>query len=151
MNPATNCAYKPLESQVEYNRHEPEKTLLYQILQNHMLTFFDQCDVSDRAVPFFVRKEFESFLRCGILVHGFARVYCKECQFDRLVAFSCKRRGFCPSCMARRMAETAAHIVDSVIPQIPTCNSRQKICSPYLASQKHILVLLPLYSALALP
>lgn len=120
MNPATNCAFKPLESQVEYNRHEPEKTLLYQIVQNHMVTFFDQCDASDRTAPFFVRKEFESFLRCGILAHGFARVYCKECQFDRLVAFSCKRRGFCPSCMARRMAETAAHIVDSVIPSIPT-------------------------------
>ncbi len=30
--------------------------------------------------------------------------------------FSCKRRGLCPSCNARRIAETAAHLVDSVIP-----------------------------------
>ena len=33
-----------------------------------------------------------------------------------LVAFSCKRRGFCPSCGARRMSETAAHLVDWVLP-----------------------------------
>ena len=38
---------------------------------------------------------------------------------EKLVAFSCKRRGFCPSCGARRMAESAAHLVDEVIPRVP--------------------------------
>ena len=38
---------------------------------------------------------------------------------DKLVAFSCKKRGFCPSCGARRVAETAAHLVDHVFPQVP--------------------------------
>ena len=33
--------------------------------------------------------------------------------------FSCKRRGFCLSYGARRMAQTAAHPVDRVIPQVP--------------------------------
>ncbi len=35
------------------------------------------------------------------------------------MAFSCKRRGFCPACGARRMAETAAHLVEQVIPHVP--------------------------------
>jgi len=35
------------------------------------------------------------------------------------VAFSCKKRGFCPARGARRMAETAAHLVDHVIPRVP--------------------------------
>ena len=35
------------------------------------------------------------------------------------MAFSCKRRGFCPSCGARRMAETAAHLVEHVLPEQP--------------------------------
>ena len=47
--------------------------------------------------------EFDAFLECGILAHG----------------FSCKRRGFCPSCGARRMAQSAAHLVDNVIPRVP--------------------------------
>ena len=38
---------------------------------------------------------------------------------ERLVAFSCKRRGFCPSCGARRMVETAALLVDEVLPRQP--------------------------------
>jgi hypothetical protein len=49
------------------------------------------------SVPRFVKQEFHAFLRCGILAHGFLRLHCDRCGFDRLVPFSCKRRGFCPS------------------------------------------------------
>ena len=38
---------------------------------------------------------------------------------ERLVAFSCKRRGFCPSCGARRMADSAALLVDEILPTQP--------------------------------
>jgi len=56
---------------------------------------------------------------CGILAHGFARVRCTACGDELLVALSCKGRGFCPSCTTRRMHDTAAHLVDRVIPQVP--------------------------------
>ena len=36
-----------------------------------------------------------------------------------VVAFSCKGRGFCPSCGGRRMSELAAQLVDRVIPHVP--------------------------------
>src|SRR5918999_6472451 len=42
-----------------------------------------------------------------------------DCAHQKLVAFSCKKRGFCPACGARRMAETVAHLVDYVIPRVP--------------------------------
>ncbi len=71
------------------------------------------------GLPEFVKAEFDAFLECGILAHGFLRLRCGECGHEKLVAFSCKRRGFCPSCGARRMAETAAHLVDCVIPPVP--------------------------------
>jgi XTP/dITP diphosphohydrolase len=35
------------------------------------------------------------------------------------VAFSCKGRGVCPSCNARRMVEVAAHLNDHVLPPLP--------------------------------
>src|SRR5690554_7536469 len=56
---------------------------------------------------------------CGRLEHGFLRVRCESCHAEHLVAFSCKRRGFCPSCGARRMAESAALLVDEVLPEQP--------------------------------
>jgi len=70
-------------------------------------------------LPAFVVDEFRNYLRCGRLEHGFIRVKCDGCRHEHLVAFSCKRRGFCPSCGARRMIETAAHLVDHVIPDVP--------------------------------
>ena len=72
-----------------------------------------------RVVPRFVKDEFDAFLECGVLARGFLRLRCGECGHDKLVAFSCKRRGFCPSCGARRMSQTAAHLVDHVIPHVP--------------------------------
>jgi ribosomal protein S27E len=63
--------------------------------------------------------EFDAFLECGIMAHGFLRLRCAECGHDKLLASSCKRRGFCPSCGARRMSQTAAHLVDQVIPHVP--------------------------------
>ena len=38
---------------------------------------------------------------------------------ERLMAFSRKGRGFCPSCGGRRMTERAAHLVDHVWPEVP--------------------------------
>jgi len=74
---------------------------------------------SGRPLPEYVEQEFEAYLKCGRLEHGFLRVRCEECHAEKLVAFSCKRRGFCPSCGARRMAETAALLVDEVLPARP--------------------------------
>jgi hypothetical protein len=51
--------------------------------------------------------------------HGFLRVRFTGCHAEKLVAFSCKRRGFCPSCGARRMVESAALLVDEVLPAVP--------------------------------
>jgi ribosomal protein S27E len=72
-----------------------------------------------RELPGYVQREFEDYLKCGRLEHGFLRVRCETCHAERLVAFSCKRRGFCPSCGARRMAESAALLVDEVLPHEP--------------------------------
>ena len=32
---------------------------------------------------------------------------------------SCKGRGICPACIVRRMSDTAAHLVDRVLPEAP--------------------------------
>ena len=86
----------------------------------HAATLFAQAeDAASADLPQFVKDEFDAFLECGILAHGFLRLRCGDCGHDKLDAFSCKRRGFCPSCGARRMAQTAAHLVDHVIPHVP--------------------------------
>jgi len=102
-----------------YERHRPEQTLLYQIIEQHYLTFLTHLEQQSRTLPVYVQREFEDYFKCGRLEHGFLRVRCQNCHDERLVAFSCKRRGFCPSCGARRMAESAALLVDEVFPHAP--------------------------------
>jgi hypothetical protein len=45
------------------------------------------------------------YLDCGCLQNAFARVRCDDCGHEYLVAFSCKRRHFCPSCHQKRVIE----------------------------------------------
>ncbi|MBN2718255.1 MAG: transposase zinc-binding domain-containing protein [Deltaproteobacteria bacterium] len=58
-----------------------------------------------------VEKELRDFLKCGVLAHGFVRMRCNECGRSMVVGFSCKGRGFCPSCTGRRMADTSLRLV----------------------------------------
>jgi hypothetical protein len=46
-------------------------------------------------------------------------VGCDACHLEQLVAFRCKRRGFCPNCGGRRMAEAAALLTDRGLPSVP--------------------------------
>jgi hypothetical protein len=39
-----------------------------------------------------VQREFDEYLKCGRLEHGFLRVVCDGCHAEKLVAFSCRRR-----------------------------------------------------------
>jgi ribosomal protein S27E len=102
-----------------YSRHRPESTLLYRLVAEHYPKFRDRRAAEDLPLPRYVEHEFEAYLKCGRLEHGFLRVKCESCQAEKPVAFSCKRRGFCPSCGGRRMAETAALLVDNVLPRQP--------------------------------
>ena len=95
--------------------------MLYGIVRDHFESFRVEAVHlrGGEGLPRFVEEEFRAFLRCGWLAGGFARFRCGSCSTERLVAFSCKGRGFCPSCGGRRMTERAAHLVDHVLPDVP--------------------------------
>ena len=84
-------------------------------------------DDAGSGLPDFVVHEFEAFLACGDPSRGFARLGCKRCGLERLLPFSCKTRTLCPSCSSRRMFQTAAFLVDHVLPTTPL---RQWVLSP---------------------
>ncbi len=47
------------------------------------------------------------------------RIRCPECGHERLLAFSCKCRGFCPSCQARRAEEWALWLFEERLERVP--------------------------------
>ncbi len=53
----------------------------------------------------YVTDVIQRYLDYGDLHFGFARVKCQDCVHEYLLAFSCKRRHFCPSCHQKRVVE----------------------------------------------
>jgi hypothetical protein len=112
--------YRPAAA--AYRPRRPTKTPLYPVVQHHLETFLAKAQDADPmgcGVPSWVERDHRSYLRCGILAHGFAQGRCMDCGHDRLLASSCKGRGVCASCNAQHMAEAAAHLTDEVIPHLP--------------------------------
>ena len=105
-----------------YIPRDPSQTVLYTAVADHLETFLASLDADPdaRGLPAYVERELYDYVQCGVLAHGFLRLGCDTCHHELLLAFSCKRRGFCPSCAGRRMAQTAAHLVGQVIPWVPT-------------------------------
>jgi len=111
----SGAAGQPL---VGYRRRAPEYTVLHELVTRYtetMIAELRDADVEGGGLPRYVERELAAYVRCGQLAHGFTRVRCGACGDEIVVAFSCKRRGICPSCTARRMADTAAHLVDRML------------------------------------
>jgi len=115
----TDDGFAVCESGAVYAPRNPAESVLYGVVAGHLESFLAGQRPRGRAVPRFVERELRKFLECGVPAHGFLRVHLDDCGQDRVVAFSCKGRGFCGSCGGRRMADTAAHLVDRVLPKVP--------------------------------
>jgi hypothetical protein len=87
-------------------------------VQQHAASFIAHAEASTgSALPRFIKDEFDAFLECGILAHGFLRLRCGECGHDKLLPFSCKRpAGSVPhaaraGCRRLRRVHRQRHIV----------------------------------------
>ena len=100
-----------------YSRRRPEASALHQVVRDNLRTLYEAAEQGFAApLPGFVKGEFEGYVDCGVLARGFSVLACPDCQKRIVVGFSCKGLGFCPSCLGRRMAATAADLVDHVLP-----------------------------------
>jgi len=84
-----------------YRPRDPRKTALWRLLD----TLYER--VKGAWEERFERK------------YGYWRgVRCRKCPQEFLVAFSCKGRGLCPSCGAKRAAELVAFLADEVVENV---------------------------------
>jgi len=67
----------------------------------------------------YVKQVIYRYLDCGILHNGFTRVKCEDCGHEFLLAFSCKRRHFCPSCHQNRVVEFGEWLCEEVLKDVP--------------------------------
>jgi hypothetical protein len=102
-----------------YRPRDVENVPLHRAVRHHRAAFAAAVARRGQMMPKLVDRELDGYVGCGVLARGFARVRCGACGHELLLPFSCKRRGICPSCTARRAEDTAAHLVDHVLPRMP--------------------------------
>ena len=100
----------------EYRRRDPKGSTLYQAIEAGLPSLLQELQSQEKSLPFHVAREFEEFQKCGVLEHGFIRVKCTQCRHEKIVGFSCKRRGFCASCAGKRMVESGVFLSEAMFP-----------------------------------
>ena len=91
-----------VDNSAVYRPRNPNLSQYYQCVEDHFETLeqvYDEWFAKQYGYfrPY-LRNVIYRYLDCGILHNGFARVRCGDCGHEYLLAFSCKRRHFCPSC-----------------------------------------------------
>ena len=107
----------------EYRCRKPQYSSYYQCIEDNYETFERVYERKYQAKYGYLRpivsKVIYQYLDCGILHNGFARIKCRACNHEYLLAFSCKRRHFCPSCHAKRIVQFGEWACSNVLKNVP--------------------------------
>jgi hypothetical protein len=66
-----------------------------------------------------VERVLRGFMRCGLVEHGFARLWCPTCRTSVLCPYSCRGRSFCPSCEKKHQLLWAEWLQKEVLAPVP--------------------------------
>ncbi len=134
------------KSTKEYRRRRPEYSPYYQCIEDYYEQFKRSYDRNFCQKYGYLRPHIEKviyqYLDCGILHNGFARLKCRACGHEKLLAFSCRRRHFCPTCHARRIVEFGEWLCGGVLKKVPHRHfvfSMPKILRKYFLFNRDLL------------
>jgi hypothetical protein len=106
-----------------YRQRHPERTVFYRVLFHYFDEFVAEYeDRFEKEYGYFrpvIQDVVERYLDCGNPMCGFARIRCPSCGEERLLMFSCKTRGFCPSCHAKRREEWGEWMREELLLDVP--------------------------------
>ena len=106
-----------------YRPRHPERTVLYRVLFHHFERFVAEYEERfEKAYGYFrpiIKDVVENYLDCGNPRCAFARIRCPRCRAEHLLMFSCKTRGFCPSCHAKRLEEWGEWVRETLLLDVP--------------------------------
>jgi hypothetical protein len=129
-----------------YRPRNARASPLYQLLE----TYYDEVKAIweqrfEKKYGFwrgFVDTVVARYLDCGVAEGGFARLRCDTCDVEELLTLSCKQRGICPSCDAKRAAAFAALLKDELLENVGHCLwtfTIPKMLRPYFMCRRELL------------
>ena len=116
------CVALPVPRGV-YRPRRARESPLFKVLSDHYEGFV--AEYAERHQPAWgcrrpvVDRTVAEYLGCGLPERGFARIRCANCEGEYILPFSCKTRGLCPSCGAKRTAAWAAWVVEDLARPVP--------------------------------
>ena len=106
-----------------YQPRNPKASAYYKCVENHFEELEQVWDDMYKSRfgywRTYVMTVIYKYLDCGDLHFGFARVRCEKCGHEYFLAFSCKRRHFCPSCHQKRVIEYGEWLLTNVLKDVP--------------------------------
>lgn len=106
-----------------YRQRHPERTIFYRVFFHYFERFLREYESRFEKEYGYLRSVIqevvEKYLDCGNPMGGFARIRCPDCREERLLMFSCKTRGFCPSCHAKRREEWSEWMREELLLDVP--------------------------------
>jgi len=106
-----------------YRQRHPERTVFYRVLFHYFDEFVAEYENRfERKYGYFrpiIQEVVEKYLDCGNPKCGFVRIRCGDCGSEFLLHYSCKTRGFCPSCHAKRREEWGEWMREELILDTP--------------------------------
>ena len=106
-----------------YRPRSPRTTVLFQLVEAHYedvkSLWEDRFEKTHGWWRGFTDTAIARYLDCASPECGFARLRCDTCRAERLLLSSCRQRGICPSCDAKRAAAFAAFLSDEVLEDVP--------------------------------
>ena len=106
-----------------YRPRRARASPLWQIVHHAWAPFLAEYEADHRKTHGPLRKDavavVDQFYKCGDLAAGFTRLHCPDCGHEKLLAFSCKTRHFCPSCHQRKVKQVGHWIAYDVCFNVP--------------------------------
>jgi len=106
-----------------YRQRHPERAVFYRVLFHYFEQFISEYEERfEKEYGYFrpvIQDVVEKYLDCGNPMCGFARIRCPDCGEERLLMFSCKTRGFCPSCHAKRREKWVEWMREELLLDVP--------------------------------
>ena len=130
----------------KYRPRNPRASPLFQLFETHYETVKAVWEERfERQYGFWQGRwdrAVAAYLDCGLFESGFAIVRCPVCKAEFHVAFSCRCRGLCPSCSAKRAAifsEMLEHQILADVPHAQWVFSIPKMLRPYFLYHRELL------------
>ena len=129
-----------------YRPRDPRASPLFQLFETHYETVKSVWEERfERQYGFWQGRwdrAVAAYLDCGLFESGFAIVRCPVCKAEFHVAFSCRCRGLCPSCSAKRAAIFSELLVHRILADVPHAQwvfSIPKMLRPYFLYRRELL------------